>query len=45
MDLLLVSISYGSSLSLRYEEAFDLNKDGAINPGDMVVASVLYGYC
>lgn len=43
IDQLLVAVSTGGSH--KYALPYDLNKDGAINPGDMGLAATSYGPC
>lgn len=45
IDQLLVAVSTGSSTNPKYAQAFDINKDGAINAGDMGISVVSYGPC
>jgi streptogramin lyase len=45
IDLLIIALSYGTSLSPKYAAPIDVNKDGAINPADVGLAASLYGAC
>ncbi len=45
IDQLLVAVSTGGSTNPKYAQAFDINKDGAINAGDMGISVVSYGPC
>jgi streptogramin lyase len=45
MDILIVAVSYGSAGSAKYVPAFDTNRDGQINSGDLGLTASIFGPC
>jgi streptogramin lyase len=45
LELLLIVLAFGSGSNPNYVPAFDVNRDGNINAGDLLTVAILFGPC